>query len=64
MLGVDHLIQATEEGRGFEVLPPSIPIGDPLACLAAIVQVEHRRHGIHPETIHMELIEPEQGVGY
>ena len=41
----------------------AILVRQPLALLLAVVQIEHGSHRIHPDTIHMELPEPEQNIG-
>ena len=62
-VAVDHLVEAAEEGHGLQVLPAPVAVGDPLSLFAAVVQVEHRGHGVHPEAVDVIAVEPEQGVG-
>ena len=36
--------------------------GNPLPCRARVVQVEHRRHGVHAQAVDVILLEPEERV--
>ena len=57
---VDARVQPAQEVDGLEVLATSMDVGDPFACRARIVEVEHRRHGVHAEPVGMVPLEPEQ----
>ena len=46
-----------------QVLAPAELVGKPVARLAAVVEVEHRGHGVDPQTVDVILVQPEQGVG-
>ena len=46
-----QVIELAEEIDGFKVFAASELIGDPLAFLARIIEVEHRRHGIHTQAV-------------
>ena len=46
-----------------EVLAPAELVGNPVALLAAVVEVEHRGHGVDAQAVDVVLVEPEQGVG-
>ncbi len=46
-----------------EVLPSAEFVGHPLAVFAAVVEVEHRGHGVDADPVDVVLVEPEQGVG-
>ena len=46
-----------------EVLAAAVHVGHPLALLARVVEVEHRRHGVDPQPVDVELLEPVQRVG-
>ena len=58
-----HGVDLLEEGHRLEVLAPAVDVGDPLARLARVVEVEHRGHGVDPQPVGVHLLEPEQGVG-
>ena len=38
-------------------------VGDPFARLAAVVEIEHRGHGIDAQAVDVIFVEPEQRVG-
>ena len=59
-----HLVELAEEGDGIEVLPSAMAVGHPLAGLAAVVEVEHGGHRVHPQTVHVVDVEPEHGIGH
>ena len=51
-----------EERHRLEVLAAAVLVGPPLAVLAGVVEVEHRGHGIDPQRVGVELVDPEAGV--
>ena len=51
------------EADGLQVLAPAELVGQPVARLAAVVEIEHRGHGVDPQAVDVVLVEPEQGVG-
>ena len=61
-IAVDGLVQLLQKVDGLEVLPAAEPVGDPLPRLPGIVQVEHGCHGIHPQAVGVEPVEPEEGA--
>ena len=56
-------IQMLEEVNGFQVFIIPVFVGHPLAVLLAVIQVQHRRHCVHPETVHMKFFNPVQSIG-
>ena len=60
---VDRFVQLAQEGDRLEILVSAVPVGKPLSFPARIVEVEHRRHGVHAQSVHVIAIEPEQRVG-
>ncbi len=64
ILQVDLLVELLDEGDRFQVFAPAELIGNPLAVLAAVVEVEHRGDRIDPQPIDVILVEPEQGIGH
>ena len=60
---VDGGVHLLEELHGLEVLAAAVHVGLPLAGLAAVVEVDHRRHGIHAQAVDVVLLEPVQRVG-
>ena len=57
-----HGVQVLEELNGFQVLVASVLIGNPLAFLASVIQIEHGCNCIHPQSVHMVLLHPVEGV--
>ena len=62
MLAVAELVELLEEVDRLEVLVAAVDVGDPLAGLPRVVEVEHRGHGVDPEAVDVVALEPEQGV--
>ena len=63
MLGRDERVQLAEEVDGLEVLAAAVHVGNPRAGRAGVVEVEHRGHGVDPQAVDVELLQPVQGVG-
>ena len=61
---VDRGVDLLQEGHRFEVLAPAVHVGLPLAGVARVVEVEHRRHGVDAQAVDVELLEPVEGVGH
>ena len=60
---VDGRVHLLEELHRLEVLAAAVHVGRPLAGLAGVVEVEHRRDRIHAQPVDVELLEPVQRVG-
>ena len=60
---VDGGVHLLEELDGLEVLAAAVLVGRPLAVLAGVVEVEHRRDAVDPQPVGVELLEPEDRVG-
>ena len=58
-LGVHDLVHALQERDRLQVLAAAVPVRDPLAGFARVVQVQHRRHGVHPQAVDVVLLDPE-----
>ena len=58
-----HGIQMLEELDGLQVLIAAELIRNPLAGLSAVIQVQHGSHCVHAQAVHMELLDPVQGIG-
>ena len=63
VLAIDALVEAAQEVDRLEVLATAVLVGDPLAVLARVVEVEHRRDGVDAQPVGVEHLQPEQGVG-
>ena len=53
-----------KELHRIQVFPPTVLVGQPFAVFAGIVEVQHGRHGIHPQAINVEFFQPVEGVGH
>ena len=62
-LQVRLLVELLEEADGLQVLASAELVGQPIARLAAVVEIEHRGHGVDAQPVDVVLVEPEQGVG-
>ena len=62
-VAVDTLVELAQEVDGFQVLAAAEAVGDPLAVLAGVVQVQHGGHGVHPDAVDVVLVQPEGGAG-
>ena len=56
-------IHVPQELDSLQIDVSPILVGPPLAAPAAIVQVEHGGHRIHPDAVDMELIQPVHHIG-
>ena len=62
-LGVHQMIELAKKFDRFQVFAPAVLIWNPLSFLAGIVEVKHRRHRVHAQTIDVIAVAPEEGVG-
>jgi hypothetical protein len=62
LLHAHRLVQLAEEEDRLEVLAAAVRVREPLARLAAVVEVEHRRHGVDAEPVDVELAQPVERV--
>ena len=56
-------VEGAQEVDGLQILVAAVLVGHPLAALAAVVQVEHGGHGVHPQAVDVVLLQPEEGGG-
>ena len=59
--GEHRAVQLAQEGNGLEIFAPAEFIRAEVA--AAVVQIEHGRHGVDPQAVDMILLEPVDRVG-
>ncbi len=52
-----------EKFNCLQILVTAKLIRQPLTVLLAVVQIQHGSHRIHADTVHMELLQPEQRIG-
>ena len=55
-------VQLTQELDRFEILLAAVHVGRPGALWPGVVAVQHRGDRIHPKTVDMELLQPEEGT--
>ena len=58
----DDLVHAFQKFNGFQVFAPAMPVGKPFARLAAVVAVQHGRHRINAQAVHIEPLQPVQRI--
>ena len=59
-LAAHHLVGSAQEGDRLQVLAPAMDIRQPLAFLARIVAVQHRRHRVDAQAVHPLALDPVQ----
>jgi hypothetical protein len=52
------MVESPEEFDGFQILATAVLVGDPLAFLAGIVEVEHGGHSVYAQAVHMVAVAP------
>ena len=61
-LALDQHVQLLEELDRLEVLAAAELVRHPLAGLARVIEIEHRRHRVDAQAVDVKLLEPEQRV--
>ena len=61
--GEGGLVELLEELNGLQVLLAAVFVGDPLAVVPVVVQIQHGGHRVHPDAVDVVLLEPEGGGG-
>ena len=61
--GKGHGVELPEEVDGLQVFVPAVLVGGPGPALAAVIEVEHGGHRVHPEAVDVALLQPEAGGG-
>ena len=59
---VRQLVEAPQKIDGFQILVAAVLIGNPLAGLARVIEVQHRSHGVHAQAVDVIFLQPEQRV--
>jgi hypothetical protein len=60
---VRQFVEAAQKVDGFQVLVAAVLVGNPLAGLARVIEIEHGGHRIHAQAVDVILLQPEQRVG-
>ena len=63
VLAEDPGVELPDEIHGLQILVSAVDVGGPLPSLAAVVQIEHGGHRVHPKAVDVEHLQPEQGGG-
>ena len=58
------LVELAQKGDGLQVFLAAVAVGLPLAVPAVVIQVQHGGHGVHPQTVDVVLLHPEQRAGH
>ena len=58
-----NAVQMLEELDGLKILVAAVDIRAPLTVFSAVIQIENGGHRVHTETVHMELLDPVEGIG-
>ena len=60
---MDDLVELLDESDRLQVFVSPILIGDPLARLPRVVEVQHGGDGVHAQAVDMVLVQPEHRAG-
>ena len=60
---VNDSVELAHKLNGGDVFLAAVLVGNPLALLPGIIQVDHAGHGVDTQPVHMKFLEPVQGVG-
>lgn len=53
----ENTVGVTQKLDRFEIFPPAVFVGDPLARFTAIVAVDHRRHRVDAQRVNAEALD-------
>src|SRR5262249_49564430 len=57
---IDLLIESPQEGDRIQVFPPTVLVWNPFTFFSRIIQIQHGRDRIDPQSVDMILVEPEE----
>ena len=58
-----HGIQMFKKFNRVKIFPAAVFIGHPLSRLLTVIQIQHGRHRINPDTVDMKLSDPVKNIG-
>src|SRR4029079_12063289 len=61
-LFVTKFVKPLEKIYGLKVFPATVNVGERLPGLARVIEVKHRGHGVHAQTVDVIFVEPEKRV--
>ena len=56
------LVQAAQKCNRLQILVAAVFVRNPVSVITGIIEVQHGRHRIHTQTVHMKLVEPVEGA--
>jgi hypothetical protein len=59
MFLIYFLVEVAQKFDRFDILAATKPVGQPLAVLAGIIEVQHRGYRVHAQTVGVVLVQPE-----
>ena len=59
LLGVDGAVQKLQKRHSLQIFLAAVSIGAPLGT--AVIQIQHGGHGVHPQAVHVILLQPPDG---
>src|SRR5438132_2597938 len=59
---VANFFETFQKIDGIEIFAAAKSVRDPLSFLARIIEIQHRRDRIHPQTVDVILVEPEERI--
>src|SRR5271155_3607287 len=62
MASVENFVEMLDESDGFQILAPAEGIRNPLTRLARVVEVEHRGDCVHPQSVDVIFVDPEERI--
>ena len=62
IVGIDLLVEVAQKSDGFQVLSPAVLVGNPFPFFSGVVQVQHGGDGVHPQSVDVVLVKPEEGT--
>ena len=60
---LENRIQMLQKFDSFQILIPAVNVGYPFSVILSIIQIEHRCHSIHTDSVRVILLCPEQSIG-
>ena len=58
-----EVVEFFQEFNRLQMLAAAKLVGNPFAFLPRIIEVKHRSHRVHPQSVNVKAVEPEQRVG-
>ena len=59
---LDQHVELLDELDRLDVFAAAVLVGHPLAFLARVIEIQHRRHGVDAQPVDVEFVQPEERV--